>query len=666
MEKTLKLIFLTVTALIIAACTERNPEVAPYGTYAEGYLGSVEPQGWIKEFLDRQLEGMTGHREALAYPFNTAMWMGETQRNGNYGSDWWRFEQSAYFTDGVMRLGYITGDEQMLDIAEKSLDYTLSHADENGELGINQEHYLWPFAVFFRAMQATYEATGDERIIPALRKHYMSYPGRMEINHKRNIMTIEGLLWTYWKTGEKELLDFACESWDKGGFSLDSTLCVSPEPIDCHGVTYSEYLKLPMMLYAYSGNPKYLELARSAHAKLEKYHLLADGLPSSAEYLIGNGSLAAHETCVGTDYPWSLGYFLMTTGEARWADDIERATFNAGVGAVTKDFKTLQYFSAPNQFIATGHSNHCKFNHGRTWMAYRPTHQTECCAGNVQRFMPNYVARMWLQGTSTDEIVAALYGPSKISTVLGNGSSVKISEETSYPFEDTVRFVVEETSKFALSFRIPLWCNGNMTARLNGKSVKVCDNGKGFATIRRSWKKGDVLELTFDFDTEIIDFHSTNAEGLLPQGSREQYPLCKADSLDAYSYITRGPLLFSYSIPSEWEEDTEYYEYIHGKVPGNPDFKCWNITPAADWNYALTKSSEPEFVSTGATGYPFDPESVPCYVRVPVRSVVGWKLDEGIFTSRVPQDIETEGEEKYIELVPYGSTTLRLTLFPTK
>lgn len=62
MEKTLKLIFLTVAALITAACTERNPEVAPYGTYAEGYLGSVEPQGWIKEFLDRQLEGMTGHR----------------------------------------------------------------------------------------------------------------------------------------------------------------------------------------------------------------------------------------------------------------------------------------------------------------------------------------------------------------------------------------------------------------------------------------------------------------------------------------------------------------------------------------------------------------------------------------------------------------------------
>lgn len=651
-------------ALLVAVSCGRNPEVAPYGTYSEGLIASIEPQGWIKEFLDRQATGMTGHPEALAYPYNTAMWTGETQRNGTYGSDWWRFEQSAYFTDGAMRLGYLTGNEAMLDLASKSLDYTLSKADEYGELGVNKEHYLWPFAVFFRAMQAAYEATGDERIIPALRKHYLSYPGRMELGYQRNIMTIEGMLWTYGKTGDTPLLDFACESWDKGGFSLDSTKCVSAEPIDCHGVTYTEYLKLPMLLYAYTGNEKYLECALAAQSKLEKYHMLPDGIPSSAEFVQGNGSLAAHESCVITDYAWTLGHFLMTTGEARWADGIERSVFNAGPGAVTKDFKSLQYFSAPNQFIATGHSNHCKFCHGRTWMAYRPTHQTECCAGNIQRFMPNYVSRMWLYGTRKDEVVAAMYGPSKLSVKLPCGAMADIDEQTSYPFEDTVRFVVNEDSRFALTFRIPGWCKGNVSASINGKAVDVRDNGKGFATLRRNWKKGDRLELSFGFDTETVEFHSTDAQGRLPEGNKAQYPLCAADSTDSYAYITRGPLLFSYSIPSVSEEDTEYYEYMHGKVPGLPDFKCWNITPAGEWNYAFAGTAAPEFIRTGAEGYPFDAQSVPCVVRVPVKSVSGWTLDEGIYTSRVPQEFVTEGEVKYIDLVPYGSTTLRLTLFP--
>lgn len=652
--------------LLVAVSCGRNPNVAPYGSYAEGLLGSVEPEGWIKEFLDRQVSGMTGHPEALADPYNTAMWTGETQRNGDYGSDWWRFEQTAYFTDGAMRLGYLTGNEQMLDLADKSLDYTLAKADEYGELGVNKEHYLWPFAVFFRAMQAAYEATGDERLIPALKKHYLSYPGRMDINHSRNIMTIEGMLWTYWKTGEKSLLDFAVESWDKGGFSLDSATIVSTKPIDCHGVTYTEYLKLPMLLYAYSGDSKYLDLALAAQAKLKKYHLLPDGTPSSTEYVQGNGSLAGHETCVITDYAWTLGHFLMTTGEARWADEIERSVFNAGPGAVTKDFKSLQYFSYPNQFIATGGSNHCKMCHGRTWMAYRPTHQTECCAGNVQRFMPNYVSRMWLQGTSKDEIVAAMYGPSKISAQLPCGKTVNIDEQTSYPFEDTVRFVVEDASRFALSFRIPGWCDGRMNASVNGKAVSVKDNGKGFASVRRSWKKGDVLELAFGFETEIVDFQSTDPEGRIPGGSKQQYPLCAADSLDCYSYVTRGPLLFSYSIPAELEEDTQFYEYMHGKVPGLPDFKCWNMTPTGEWNYALTKTKDPEFICSGSDGYPFDAETVPCFVRVPVKTVAGWTLDEGVYTSRVPQEFETEGDEKFIDLVPYGSTTLRITLFPTE
>ena len=156
-----------------------------------------------------------------------------------------------------------------------------------------------------------------------------------------------------------------------------------------------------MLLYAYTGQRKYLDAAVRADDKLIRDHILPDGVPSSNEYLDGNDPRTSHETCDITDYTWSLGHYLMTTGEARYADAIEKAVFNAGPGAVTKDFKALQYFSSVNQFIATGDSDHNEFKKGSTWMAYRPTHETECCAGNVHRFMPDYVARMWLEGRLT-------------------------------------------------------------------------------------------------------------------------------------------------------------------------------------------------------------------------------------------------------------------------
>ena len=69
---------------------------------------------------------------------------------------------------------------------------------------------------------------------------------------------------------------------------------------------------------------------------------------------------------------------------------------------------------------------------------------------------------------------------------------------------------------------------------------------------------------------------------------------------------------------------------------------------------------------TGAEGFPFDPETVPVKISVPVVGVEGWTLDEGRYTPALPKNVVPESDQvQYIDLVPYGSTTLRLTTFPT-
>lgn len=671
MKRTLLCLLAVAFIGLLPAGAKRNPDVAPYGTYAEGLIGSIHAQGWLKECLDRQLSGMTGHPEALAYPFNTPMWTGEMARNGKYGKDWWRYEQTAYFTDGAVRLGILTGDKTLMDFGRRSIDHTLSRAeaDPYGELGVNAEHYLWPFCVFFRAMQAQWEATGDPRIVKALEKSYLSLPGRVEYNKgkastARNIMILEGLLWTYARTGNRALLDYAVKIYDGGHFPMDFEYCLKHGRIDEHGVTYSEHLKLPILMYAYTGQKKYLYAAMMAQHNLEVFHMLPDGVPSSGEYVQGNGSLAVHETCVVTDYTWTLGHFLTTTGQARWADDIERAMFNAAPGCVTKDFTALQYFSGPNQVIATGNSNHCHHKRGRTWMAFRPTHETECCAGNIQRAMPDYVSRMFLKGTAVDEVVAALYGPARLDWKLSGGTAVSITEKTEYPFGEYMDFVFEpaKAASFAFTFRIPQWCNGGVKVTLNGAAVKYRENGKGFATVKRKWKKGDVLRVAFEMPLEVVDFASTDRYGRVKKGNKGNDPLTPENGRDRYTYIQRGPLLYSYSIPATWTEDTAVYTYMNGKVPGNPGFKCWNITPAAPWNYAI--AGKPEYMYKGLEGFPFDEGKAPCVVTVPVRKVKDWTLDQDRYTPRVPKEYQMEGEVVNLELVPYGATILRLTLFP--
>ena len=75
--------------------------------------------------------------------------------------------------------------------------------------------------------------------------------------------------------------------------------------------------------------------------------MLIDGIPSTSEVYRTVTSLDQHETCDIADHTWSWGYMLMATGDAIWADRVERACFNAAPGAIKNDWKALQYFSCP-------------------------------------------------------------------------------------------------------------------------------------------------------------------------------------------------------------------------------------------------------------------------------------------------------------------------------
>ena len=316
---------------------------------------------------------------------------------------------------------------------------------------------------------AEYSATGDAKVAQTLNNCLLG--GRAFGG--RDGLLAEEALYLYGLSGNPRLLDIAKRCYDRYFFSDPRSFSQvdkirGDKPLREHGVTAAEQLKLLPLMFCYTGDKEALELANLAYRKVEGDSLMPDGGIVSSESMSTTAFNSLHETCDITDWSWSFGYMLMAGGDAHWADRIEQMIFNALPGAVTKEFKQLQYFSSANQILA---SNTACPRLAPTRMSYRAAHETECCSGNVNRAMPNYVTRMWMR--MEGGLAATLFGPSEVSTDIG-GQSVTITENTDYPFRETISFTIKvsKPATFALGLRIPEWCEA-ASVKINGKASGV-------------------------------------------------------------------------------------------------------------------------------------------------------------------------------------------------
>jgi len=632
---------------------ETKKNYPQYNKFNKLNITDIEPEGWIKEFLERQKSGLTGNIDVAGYPFDTKMWATEKIKGSQKA--WWPYEQTAYYIDGVNRLGYLLDDDSLLNVAKIQTQYVLDHINqETGRVStkLDDRWWRWPYAQFFRTFMTDYEVSGDNEIVEALHKHYLTFTAN-DFADDLELANVEEICWLYGITKDKQLLDMAEEAYrlfksdikyrnrSEGGIEKDIQFGSNRVP-DMHGVVYLELVKIPAILYSYTGNKAYLNEAENGIAKMEKYHMLISGLPSSTEHFKGISDLAGHETCNTAVFPYTYGYLLRINGNAKLGDKIERAVFNAGIGSITKDFKAHQYFSAPNQVIASQQSN--LYGHNSARMAFAPGHDVECCTGNVNRFMPYYVEQMWLSAPNNG-IVASLYGPSSVSAKVGkNQTEIVIDEKTNYPFSERIDFKINTKKRVSFPFilRIPEWTD-SPKIEINGIEIENEITPGTFVTIERNFSDGDIISLKVPMKVKTSSWPN-NQIG-----------------------VERGPLVYSYSIPKKINIVEDYER-------STEEFPAFDMQPDGVWNYALSLSNGGISVENqDVKGYPWDEGNSPVKLKIPVRLVENWEmkkvpdemLKQNVYkTPAIPQTPELNNEIKYIELVPYGSTTLRITVFP--
>ncbi len=620
----------------------------------------IKPNGWIRNFLNTQMHGLTGNIRACGFPFDEVSWGKPDVETDCENPSWWVYEQTAYAFDGLTRTAILLDDKNKLEEVKRTIYYVLNNADKDGYLGpkflkdnsrcietIDARWNRWPHVVFFRALIAYYDFSKDDNIIKAITRHYLE--SEYDYSYGREVLNAEIMLLVYGITRNEGLLRLALKTYKdynercSENDPLRDDFALSDKKPYIHGVSYNEFSKLGALLYLYTGEKRFLDSSVNAFNKINKYFILPNGCCCSDEFMIDNDYMQMSETCNVSDYTWALNYLLRATLDPVYSDKIEKCVFNAGIGAVTEDFRALQYLSCANQVIADDCSAHVFFHKGDPLMAYKPNPFTACCAGNVNRFMPNYVLNAYY--SFDDKVYSTLFVDSEFETQI-NGKTVKITQITNYPFEEKVVYKIETQTEFSFFVRIPLWAK-SYSLKLNGKPVVINKNVFNELIINAN----SVIELSFESKIEKV----RTADGV---------------------YFVKGALVYSFGMFGKREKDVTKSVL--------KDFPSYAIYADKEWRYALTDCMPTFLPCEKADG--FDLRKPLPVIKVKAKRLKCWdyvrktrihscynlytkkykvKTGNFVFTPRLPNENnrDTVGREVDLELKPYGACKLRITVF---
>jgi len=251
-------------------------------------------------------------------------------------------------------------------------------------------------------------------------------------------------------------------------------------------------------------------------------------------YDLPNAS-AYNETCASiANVFWNHRMFLLS-GDSKYLDVMERTLYNALLSGISMSGDRFFY---PNPLESFG-------THERAaWF------DCACCPTNVTRFIASVANYMY--AVKENELFVNLFANSETEVKLNN-CAVKLKQETNYPWDGKIKIIVESQTageNFKLSVRIPCWAQnkpiatdlykfvgeqkGKPTITINGETIDIkIENG--FASIKRDWKNGDVVELN------------------LPMEIRKIVANEKVEADKGRIALQRGPIVFA----AEWVDNKD-------------------------------------------------------------------------------------------------------------
>jgi DUF1680 family protein len=209
-------------------------------------------------------------------------------------------------------------------------------------------------------------------------------------------------------------------------------------------------------------------------------------------------STAHNETCAAIGnvlWNWRM---LKATGEAKYADILELSLYNGVLCGISLDGTRFFYTNTLRQLDMMPTL--------LRWSREREEYiSCFCCPPNVVRVIAE--SAEYAYGQSDRGVWIHLYGGSTLETELPGKRTVKLRQETDYPWDGRVKVSVTAApdDPFTMFLRIPGWTK-DATLRVNDEPIRSAETGR-YAEIKRVWKAGDVIALSLPMTPKLLQAH---------------------------------------------------------------------------------------------------------------------------------------------------------------
>ncbi|HVQ93420.1 MAG TPA: beta-L-arabinofuranosidase domain-containing protein [Mycobacteriales bacterium] len=252
------------------------------------------------------------------------------------------------------------------------------------------------------------------------------------------------------------------------------------------------------------------------------------------------------ETCAAIASVMLAWRLLLATGEAQYADAIERAMYNGVLSGMSLDGTRFFYVNPLQR---------------RTHRAWEPAggggratwYPCACCPPNLMRLLsswPQYLASRDEAGVQIHQ-----YASGQITARVAGGT-VRLAVRTDYPWHGRVAVQVLSTpdDPWTLSLRVPGWCPD---ATLETPDAAAAPVRPGAVERHRRWRPGDTVVLDLDLSVRVTE------------------PDPRVDAVRGCAAVQRGPLVYCVEsadlAPGAELEDLEWDGHRPPATVGRPD-----------------------------------------------------------------------------------------------